>query len=70
MYKTFNCGIGMVLIVRDSKANLTIKNLKKIGFSSSVIGHVQKSNFKKVFYENNLWNLIFYSLIEDQMLFH
>ena len=49
MYKTFNCGIGMVLIVSDSKANLTIKNLKKIGFLSSVIGHVQKSNLKKVF---------------------
>ena len=54
MYKTFNCGIGMVLIVSNSKANLTVKNLKKIGFSSSIIGHVQKSKFKKVFYENNL----------------
>ena len=54
MYKTFNCGIGMVLIVSNSKANLTVKNLKEIGFSSSIIGHVQKSKFKKVFYENNL----------------
>jgi len=44
MYRTFNMGIGMVLIVPDNKAIKIIEELKQIDYSSYIIGKVKKCN--------------------------
>jgi len=42
MYRTFNMGIGMVLVVRSDKAEQIIDELKQLIFSSYLIGRVVK----------------------------
>lgn len=42
MYRTFNMGIGMVLIVRPDKTEQIIKELKQMDFPSYLIGRVVK----------------------------
>ena len=42
MYRTFNMGIGMVLIVRPDKVKEIIKELKQMNFSSYLIGRVER----------------------------
>ena len=42
MYRTFNMGIGMALIVRSDKAEEIINELNKMNFPSYVIGQVVK----------------------------
>lgn len=46
MFRTFNMGIGMVLIVREDKAVQIIKELGQIDFPSYIIGKVIKGKQK------------------------
>ena len=50
MYKTFNCGIGMVLIIDDKDSNQAIKILSSYGESVNIIGSVttRKNNDPQV----------------------
>jgi phosphoribosylformylglycinamidine cyclo-ligase len=43
MFRTFNCGIGMVLVVLKQQVGGVIKKLKRFGGESMVIGEVRKS---------------------------
>jgi len=40
MYRIFNCGIGMVLIVRERDSGPLIKEISKHNFKSFIIGNV------------------------------
>jgi phosphoribosylformylglycinamidine cyclo-ligase len=42
MYRTFNCGIGMVVIVPAAQAAATVAFLRERGESAQLIGHVQR----------------------------
>jgi len=44
MYRTFNMGIGMVLVVRSDKTEQIINELKMIRYDSYIIGKVIKGN--------------------------
>ncbi len=46
MYRTFNMGIGMVLIVRSDKTEQIIDELKQLNFSSYLIGRIVKGKRK------------------------
>jgi phosphoribosylformylglycinamidine cyclo-ligase len=46
MYRTFNCGIGLVLITPDNQKNRVLKRLEKLNQKAFLIGEVTKS--KKV----------------------
>ena len=53
MFKVFNCGIGMVVVVDKKKSEKTIYNLKKLKFSPVIVGSILKSKEKpKVEYIN------------------
>lgn len=41
MYRTFNCGIGMILVVDAAKADLAISHLNKAGETAFLIGEVK-----------------------------
>ena len=41
MYRTFNCGVGMVLILDTSAAEQALKILQQAGEFASIIGHVE-----------------------------
>ncbi|UCH52608.1 MAG: phosphoribosylformylglycinamidine cyclo-ligase [Pseudomonadota bacterium] len=41
MYRTFNCGIGMVVVVAPGDAERTIELLKQHGETAHVIGHIE-----------------------------
>lgn len=43
MFRTFNCGIGMVLIVSKNEADDVLKRLRRLGVESMVIGEIRKS---------------------------
>jgi phosphoribosylformylglycinamidine cyclo-ligase len=43
MFRTFNCGIGMVLVVLKEQADGVLKKLKRFGGESMVIGEIRKS---------------------------
>ena len=42
MAKTFNCGIGGILVVEKSIANQIVEQLCSSGEEASLIGHVEK----------------------------
>jgi phosphoribosylformylglycinamidine cyclo-ligase len=42
MYKTFNMGIGLVLIVSNDDSQRIVKTLKRLGESAYIIGRVEK----------------------------
>jgi phosphoribosylformylglycinamidine cyclo-ligase len=42
MYRTFNCGIGMVAIVQPDRAAATLELLTRLGESARVIGEVRR----------------------------
>ena len=44
MYRTFNMGIGMVLIVSDRESEKILEELKTIGYDSFLVGKVIKGN--------------------------
>ena len=41
MYRTFNCGIGMVICVAPSDVDATLAHLRQSGETASVIGHIE-----------------------------
>ncbi|MGI9553322.1 MAG: phosphoribosylformylglycinamidine cyclo-ligase [Thermodesulfobacteriota bacterium] len=43
MLRTFNCGIGMVLVVSDREKSKVLNRLKKLNQKASVIGEVEKN---------------------------
>ncbi|MEE8215672.1 MAG: phosphoribosylformylglycinamidine cyclo-ligase [Acidiferrobacterales bacterium] len=47
MYRTFNCGIGMVLVVRDGDEAATIQVLRESGETAFVIGHTEAHSADK-----------------------
>ncbi|MFK8067692.1 MAG: phosphoribosylformylglycinamidine cyclo-ligase [Gammaproteobacteria bacterium] len=42
MYRTFNCGVGMVLIVDDNQSEAIIKRLSDLGENAYKIGHIKE----------------------------
>ena len=59
MLKTFNCGIGMCVIVDRSKANQILNNFIQEGESASIIGELatnSKNNKITIVDENKIWN--------------
>ncbi len=41
MYRTFNCGIGMVLVVPAARAEEAVRTLREAGETATVIGHIE-----------------------------
>jgi len=44
MYKTFNMGIGMILVIHASDARKIVKRLARLGENAFIIGQVEKGN--------------------------
>ncbi len=44
MYRTFNCGVGMVVVVPAGQAEQAVKLLNEAGESATRIGHIEKSD--------------------------
>jgi phosphoribosylformylglycinamidine cyclo-ligase len=42
MYRTFNCGVGMVLALDAADAELALNQLQAAGESATIIGHVEQ----------------------------
>jgi len=49
MYKTFNMGIGMVIIVKKADSQKILAKLKRLGETAHVIGHVEKGKGEVVY---------------------
>jgi len=41
MYRTFNCGVGMVLCVAEADVEQTLATLAEQGENASIIGHIE-----------------------------
>ena len=60
MYKTFNMGIGLVMIVNEKDADKTIKKLESLGEKAYLIGEVIEGKQEIVYYlVKNLKNVLF-----------
>ncbi len=42
MYRTFNCGIGMVLALDAADAEMALKMLQQAGETAAIIGHIER----------------------------
>jgi phosphoribosylformylglycinamidine cyclo-ligase len=52
MLKTFNCGIGMVLIINKNDIDAFIKIFSKTKYRPKIIGYIgNRSNNKNIVYE-------------------
>jgi len=47
MYRTFNCGIGMVIVVNSKDSRKVLARLHKLGEKASLIGEVRKKKRKQ-----------------------
>ena len=47
MYRIFNCGIGIVLIVNKEYVNVILNEISSNNFNSFVIGKVKDKNQKE-----------------------
>ena len=63
MAKTFNCGIGAVLIVDQSLANQIVEQLSTNGKTATVIGHVEKQTGKYFLVGLNIFILLIVNAI-------
>ncbi|MGJ8681451.1 AIR synthase-related protein, partial [Paraglaciecola sp.] len=43
MYRTFNCGVGLVIALPRDKADQAVKILNDLGENAWVIGHIENS---------------------------
>ena len=50
MKKTFNLGIGYVIVLPEEVSDLSISNLKHYGFDAYHIGFVEKGGAEKIRY--------------------
>lgn len=48
LYRTFNCGIGMVICVAEAVAEAALEKLKALGEDPVVIGHIRESDSQDV----------------------
>ena len=53
MLRTFNCGLGMILIVNKNDTNKLFKISEKLKYKPIIIGNIQKTNSKSIIYEKN-----------------
>ena len=53
MLKTFNCGLGMVLIINKKDIDKLFNISKKLKYEPKIIGYIQKSETKSIMYEKN-----------------
>jgi len=53
MLKTFNCGLGMILIVNKNDTNKLFKISEKLKYKPIIIGNIEKTNSKSIIYEKN-----------------
>jgi phosphoribosylformylglycinamidine cyclo-ligase len=44
MHRTFNCGIGMVVVVAPDKADAALQLLNGAGERATLIGHIRAGN--------------------------
>ncbi|MBL4632041.1 MAG: phosphoribosylformylglycinamidine cyclo-ligase, partial [Paraglaciecola sp.] len=44
MYRTFNCGVGLIIVVQSDKAAQAIEILNNLGENAWQIGHIENSN--------------------------
>ena len=52
MFRVFNCGIGMVLVVKENQANEISKKITSMNFENFIIGKItEKQNNKSVIYK-------------------
>jgi len=54
MLRTFNCGVGMVIVVAAEEADDVVRVLTEAGETVSRIGSLEKAGDKQVFFDNNL----------------
>ena len=48
MLRVFNCGVGMILIVKRNDADLIVNELKKIKLNSSIVGDIINNGGKSI----------------------
>ena len=48
MLRVFNCGVGMILIVKRNDADLIVNELKKIKLNSSIVGDIINKSGKSI----------------------
>ena len=41
MYRTFNCGIGMILVVDANEASMAVEHLSKVGEKAFIVGEIK-----------------------------
>ncbi|WP_018981855.1 phosphoribosylformylglycinamidine cyclo-ligase [Salinimonas chungwhensis] len=44
MYRTFNCGVGLVLVVEDQDVEATLSQLNEAGENAWLLGHIEDRN--------------------------
>lgn len=54
MLRTFNCGIGMILVVDRSKADIILQALKEAGETAMIIGSLTSSGNERVSFNGTL----------------
>jgi len=48
MYRTFNMGIGMVLVIKEDEKSEILSELKRSGEKAQIIGKVEKAEERSV----------------------
>ena len=51
MFNTFNCGIGMIVIVDKKNKNNVISDCNKLNYKTFEIGTITRESRSKVIYE-------------------